>query len=381
MRPSTDAKPAILCVDDEPNVLEGLSLHLRRRFTVTTATSGAAALQILAADRTIAVIISDMQMPLMNGAAFLAKARQVSPDATRMLLTGHAELDSAIAAVNEGNIFRFLTKPCPPTTVLAAVEAAAEQYRLVTAERVLLEDTLRGSIRALTDTLALTNPVSFGKGMRIQRRVAQLCEAMGVPDRWQAEVAAMLSQLGFILLPPEVAERVYYGKALRPEEQAMLARVPAATQQLLANIPRLEGVREMIGMCERQRRKPTAERPASAVEQLGEILRVATDLDALEAQDPSGSRAFDMLRGRGDRYDPLAIGALEKVLGTGAREEIREVPVGDLRKGMVLAEDVKMSNGTLLVTRGYEVTLGFLERIRNYAGGAIKEPVYIFARS
>ena len=128
MTSATKIRTRVLCVDDEPHVLEGLSLHLRRRYDVDTATSGGAGLDILKADATIAVVLSDMRMPGMDGASFLARAKEVAPDAVRLLLTGQADLDSAIAAVNEGQIFRFLTKPCPPPTLLGAVAAATEQH-------------------------------------------------------------------------------------------------------------------------------------------------------------------------------------------------------------------------------------------------------------
>ena len=97
---STNGRVRVLCVDDEPNVLEGLSLHLRRRYQVETATSGAAALEILQRGGETAVVMSDMRMPGMDGAAFLARARQTAPDTVRILLTGHADLNSAISAVN-----------------------------------------------------------------------------------------------------------------------------------------------------------------------------------------------------------------------------------------------------------------------------------------
>ena len=138
--------PTILCVDDEKAVLDGLSLHLRRRFQVLTAQSGAEALAILGREPGVAVGMSDMRMPGMDGATFLARARELAPSAVRLLLTGQAHIDAAIAAINEGRIFRFLTKPCPPATMMAAVDAAAEQHRLVTAERGLLQETLHGAI-------------------------------------------------------------------------------------------------------------------------------------------------------------------------------------------------------------------------------------------
>lgn len=133
------SRAQILCVDDEPNVLEGLSMHLKRSYEVFCATSGAAALDILRDKTHIAVVISDMRMPGMDGAAFLAKARVVAPLAVRILLTGQTELEAAVAAVNEGQIFRFLTKPCPPPVLLRAVEASVDQHKLLSNERALLE--------------------------------------------------------------------------------------------------------------------------------------------------------------------------------------------------------------------------------------------------
>ena len=124
-------KPHILCVDDEPQVLESIKLNLRRSYSVSTALNGVEALTVLSQSQDIAVIVSDMRMPSMNGAVFLAKARQLAPDAVRMLLTGQSDIDTAIAAVNDGQIFRFLTKPCAPTVLLDAMAAAVTQQRLI----------------------------------------------------------------------------------------------------------------------------------------------------------------------------------------------------------------------------------------------------------
>ncbi len=153
-------KLAVLCVDDEPHVLSGLALHLGRTYRVVTATSGEEGVAALTERGPFAVVLSDMRMPGMDGAQFLAHARELMPDATRMLLTGQADVDSAVAAINDGRIFRFLTKPCPPEDLRAAFAMAVEQYDLVMAERVLLNQTLLGSVKALTQVLSLTSPCS-----------------------------------------------------------------------------------------------------------------------------------------------------------------------------------------------------------------------------
>jgi len=374
----------ILCVDDEKAVLDGLSLHLRRRYDVITALNGTTGLEALERDGSIAVVMSDMRMPGMDGAEFLSRARKASPNAVRLLLTGQAEMTSAIAAVNEGQIFRFLTKPCPPATVMAAIDAAAEQNRLITAEKVLLEQTLHGSIKALTDILSLTNPVAFGRATRIKELVSELAAKVEAPDRWQVEVAAMLSQLGSITLPAETIEKVYYNHPLTPEEQKMVARAPAVTEQLVRNIPRLEPVAEILAAHVKPKR--TAEALAGDprkqhVDLMAQLLRAAVDFDTLDSQGSSGALSLDTMRGRKDRYDPRILEVLAALRGgSGPRSGVREVSLAVLCVGMVFVDDVKTSTGTLLVARGFEVTQGFLERARNFKVGMVKEPLRVVVR-
>jgi len=234
--PSGTSSPRLLIVDDDPAVLEALALNLRRSFEVVTATSGADGLEYLQAESDFAVVVSDMRMPKMDGATFLAQAREVAPDAVRILLTGQADLDAAIKAVNQGQIFRFLTKPCPRDTLRGAIESAVQHHRLQTGERVLLEQTLRGSIKMLIDVLAITSPAAFGRANQIKTRVLQLARLLGILDSWQLEIAALASQLGHIVLPHELCEKIEARLPLTDDEQRMVARASVMTEQLLANI-------------------------------------------------------------------------------------------------------------------------------------------------
>ena len=136
-------RPRILCVDDEPQILEALRDTLHRSFDVRTTSSGVEGLERLRTDpQDYALIISDMRMPVMSGSVFLREARRIAPNSTRILLTGYADLDAAVSAVNDPQLFRFLTKPCASEQLLRACAAGLGQYRLQTAERVLLEQTL-----------------------------------------------------------------------------------------------------------------------------------------------------------------------------------------------------------------------------------------------
>jgi response regulator RpfG family c-di-GMP phosphodiesterase len=368
-------RPLILCVDDEPQVLEGLTLHLRRRYDVITATSGADALQILAEKRHVAVVMSDMKMPVMDGAAFLAQARKLVPNAARILLTGQTNIDSAIAAVNEGQIFRFLIKPCPPTPLLAAVDAAFEHHRLITAEKILLEQTLHGSIKTMTEVLALTNPVSFGRATRVKQLATDLGTRLGMDHLWQVEMAAMLRQLGYVTLPQETVEKWYYGQPLSDHEKQMVAKVPEVTEQLLANIPRLEIIREIIAGS-----SPDSSR--GGTQPGAKLLRVAIDFDALEAQGIGAEQALATLQGRPGRYDPKILQTLLELRG-GEKplDEVREVALSGLRLGMILAEDLKAPSGFLIAASGYLITATFLQRALNFQPGTVQEPIRVIIRA
>lgn len=392
--PSAASKPRILCVDDESQILDALSLNLGRRYEVLTATSGEAGLNLLAARSDVAAIISDMRMPAMDGAAFLARSRQFAPDAARILLTGQADLFSAIAAVNEGQIFRFLSKPCPPPTLLTAVKAAITQYQLVTSERVLLEETLHGSIKALTDILALTNPISFGRADRVKRLCTKIAERQRLEQRWQLEVAAMFSHLGSITLPDEVAHKLYYGQRLSAGEWDMVNRSKSVAVKLTAHIPRLEAVREILAIGCRVSEPTRVLDPF--IGKASSILRAALEFDSCETRGIQGQKAVEALRLAVPAHDQSVLDDLERIFAgrdtspapgakhahfdvagdaggslAGAAEisdGVRDIPAGALRPGMILAEDITTTAGLLLAASGFEVTPSFVERLSNFEG-------------
>jgi response regulator RpfG family c-di-GMP phosphodiesterase len=376
MRTATTVKPRVLCVDDEPNVLEGLATNIGRRYDVETATSGTQALEKLALDPKRAVIVSDMRMPVMDGATFLAKARELAPQAVRILLTGQTDLDSAISAVNDGQIFRFLTKPCAPPTLLAAIAAAVQQHELIIAERVLLEQTLHGCIKALTDVLALTNPAAFGRATRIKQLVRELADKLNLRERWQTEIAAMLSQLGHVTLPTETAEKLYFGQPLNSEEQQLADKLPAVTEQLLGSIPRLEAVREMLANYPKSFPSATP-RPEDLDRDViytgTQLLKLAVEFETLESHPTSGRYALDKLNARRDHYDPRILAALVELRVKADQIAERKVSINELVVGMVLAADIRLPNGMLLAARGHEITIRFLERIRAFPLGTLKD--------
>ena len=236
----------ILLVDDEPNVLHALTRQLRKRFDLRTAESGEAALRLLKTEGPFAVIVSDMRMPEMNGVELLATVKTLYPDTVRLMLTGNADQETAIEAVNSGQIFRFLTKPCPPALLITSLVLALRQHRLLTAEQELLQNTLRGSVSVLCELLGMANPLACSAGLRIRAFVVAVAAALRLPQPWQYEMAALLSQIGCIGLPGEILRKVYSGQQLDADEAERFAGHPEAAAKLLEPIPRLENVTAMI---------------------------------------------------------------------------------------------------------------------------------------
>jgi hypothetical protein len=311
------------------------------------------------------VIISDMRMPEMDGAQFLEQVGTLAPTAVRMLLTGQSDLDTAIRAINQGKIFRFLTKPCPPAAMTEALESALRQHELLVSERVLLQNTLVGSIEALSEVLAMADPVSHGRAQRLKRLAAGLTTATACPDSWQIEMAAMLSRLGYVSLPGDVVEKIHAGTPLAPAEELMLARVPEVTENLLRHIPRLEPVRKLL---RELAAPPGADSPGTAV------LRIVADFDTLTSGDATPEHALEVMRGRSGVYATDLLAAFSRLHGDAdQRLEIREIERSALRCGMILADDLRLRTGAVLVARGYCVTESLLARLRNLDRHALSQ--------
>ena len=374
---SAPDRPRVLCVDDEARVVEGLVLHLRKDYEVHTAHSGDEALKVLKQMGGAAVIVSDMRMPGMNGATLLHHVMSVYPDTTRILLTGEPGRDAAVDAVNKAHVFRFLTKPCPPDQLRAAIEAGVMQNRLVNAERSILKETLIGCIKALIDVLAIANPVAFGRASRVKRLAMEFAASLECADFWQLEAAAMLSQMGYLSLPPLLVEKLYYGEQITPEEKILANGVPDVAMTLLENIPRLEPVIQILAALKWS---------DEAIGRLGDgtiglgtrILALVLEYDILVTQGHSKDVAIQTLRRRASLFTAELLEQFGTHLGAGpGRDEAREIPLKAIQPGMVIMQDIRTHLGTLLVPRGFEVTSPFLERIRNFGPELLAETVKV----
>ena len=365
----------ILFVDDEPNILSGFERLFRKDYQFDTAPGGAEGLARIASSGPYAVVLSDMRMPRMTGAEFLARVREVSPDSIRMVLTGETDITLAMHAVNEGAIFRFLLKPCAEPTLRAAIDAAQRQYELQHAEKNLLEQTLRGSVKVLSEVLSLVNPAAFGRSVRIQRYVRHIMDRLELQqDAWQIEVAAMLSQIGCVTLPPRTLEAVSAGETLPEADQARYLMHASIAHDLLVQVPRLEGVAMMI--C---RQNDQVVSNADDLVSLGaQVLKTSIAFDQHVSRGLSADAAVRMLRAKPNEYSPRLVSALAEVRFDAVSYQPVVVQITRLDTGMLIDQEVRTNTGLLLVGRGQEVTYPMLVRLKNFHhNGAIGDTVRV----
>jgi len=354
----------ILLVDDDNNILDGYRRSLSREFLMETALGGQQALD-LAANVPFAVVVSDMRMPGMDGIQLLSKIKAQSPDTIRVMLTGNADMETAINAINEGSIFRFLNKPCSKEMMARTLTAALVQYRLVTAEKQLLEQTLSGSIQVLTEVLSLVNPAAFSRAERARRYIHHVVTSMKLPNVWQYEVAAMMSQLGCVTLASETIEAVYSGEKLSANEQAQYDAHPSVAYDLLSKIPRLEPIAWMI---EHQNRpvRDVDESERKDMRLGAEILRLTLAYEKLIHKGASRTEAVHTLTCQNKNFSPEFFDALVELDPNSEEGEMRQCRIEALATGMIIQQDVRTGEGELLVSKGQEVTSPLLSKLKNF---------------
>lgn len=371
----------ILLVDDEPNVLSAYQRQFRNRYHLHTAQSGAEGLEMLTTHGPFAVVISDCRMPVMDGIQFLQRVRAMAPETVRMMLTGNVDLETAIEAVNQGEILRFLTKPCPPDVFARALDAGLTQYRLIRAEKELLEQTLTGSLKALADVLALVNPEAFGRAARLKRYVKGLAEHLGLSDVWRFEIAASLSQIGCVVLSESILKKLNSGAPLTSAEMQAFYQQTCTGADILANIPRMEEIAEIIAYQHKHydgSGTPHDERKGEAIPLGARLLKVAFDFDTLRMQDFPRSEAYERLEAQAAWYDPAVLHALKVVFVPEQKFRLAALSLRDLAPHMVLADNIYDQKGHLLVAKGQELTEWIVSRLQHIAGTRpIQEPIRV----
>lgn len=424
MSDADTAKPfTLLFIDDEANILSSLKRLFRPHgYRILTAESGPAGLELLGNDpQGVDVVVSDMRMPGMSGAEVLEQVRAKSPDTARILLTGYADISSTIAAINRGEIYRYIAKPWNDEEIVTTVRDALERKQLK-AEKIRLEALTQqqneelknlnasleekvrqrtAELRKAMDQLTTTHEKlkkNFFTSIQVfanllemreasmaghSRRVAEI--SRGVAKRLNLSpaeiqdlvVAALLHDIGKIGLPDYMLAKPF--NSLTSEERIEYMRHPAKGAAALMALDQLAGAAALIrAHHERYDGQGYPARLSGLNIPLGaRILALASDYDALQSgrmaskkHSKADALAF-VLEGRGSRYDPSVVDAFVGYVGSlHERDEDHGpetlVTTGQLHEGMVLSRDVTTRDGLLLLARGFVLDASLIEQVRAF---------------
>jgi response regulator RpfG family c-di-GMP phosphodiesterase len=406
---ASEAKETILCVDDEPNILSSLRRLFRARgYQILVAQSGQEGLEILK-NEAVDLVISDMRMPEMDGTQFLELVRQQHPDCIRILLTGYSEVHSIIAAINRGEIHRYISKPWDENDILLVVKQAMERKYLLDEKNRLerltqqqndelkdLNASLEMKVQARTAELKQANEklkdnfltsikvfsslieMRGGKLSGHSRRVADLSRKIAlrmqldtalISDIFVAGLLVDIGKIGFSddLLGLSMNQMngdqlgVFHKHTIRAEQVLMpLEDLQSTAKSLRSQHERIDG-------------KGFPDQLSGDQIPIGaQILALTGDYDNLQngsflQRRVSQVEAEDMIvRASGIRYAQAVVNAFKEVLHNTTSDTVdhRDVTFGNLEAGMILATDLISKDGTLLLPANYVLTAGIVEKIK-----------------
>lgn len=355
----------LLFVDDDASLLRALDRSLRFDYDLRLAESGEIALEMLREDNSSSVIVTDMEMPNMDGLEFIEHARQIAPHSIYLMLTGNQDFDTAIAAVNDGSVFRFLSKPCPIAAIKCAVEAALKQRELVFSERELLERTCVGAVDLLTDVIESVKPELLDHSRRVDGTM-QRCEgALGGAGSYEYRLAAKLGLLGFALLPQIEQDNFHRLRPSNPASQLILKKIMETSSRLVGRIPRLTPVAELLDsvpQADTQVLHGVVDLNSSLVG--AALLKIAIYWSVVTHRETDASNALGQL----STALPDIPAAIEDVLldSGGCREQERVVFIRlhELREGMMLRHNVQGIDGRTLIRAGLPLTETIIEKLK-----------------
>jgi response regulator RpfG family c-di-GMP phosphodiesterase len=388
---NTPVKPVLLCVDDEPNILSALRRVFRPQgYEVLVANGGTEGLDILQ-QQTVDVVISDMRMPVMNGAEFLSRVAEGWPQVMRLLLTGYAEMDAAIQAINAGHIYGYYNKPWEDTELRLGVENALKQKRLAEErDRLLaqleqrnrelkalndeldnrvkvrtaqletameeiksshqkLKNHYSNTVRAFSRFVDLREGKSSGHARRVAEQANRVGQKLGIAanDLQDVVFAALLLQVGKLSLPDKLIERPLY--SLVKSERDDFLRHARIGSSVLRDIAPLRQAAQLIAMqyeCFDGSGTPNGlsgeDIPLGA-----RLLAVLRDYDLLlegrmSAKPMTATEAQKQLRRMsGKKYDPRVVDALMQLVGQVSDQDFRPVVDAcllDLTPGMEIVK-------------------------------------------
>lgn len=413
---TTKPEVTMLLVDDESSILSSLRRVFRSEgYKILVAESGAEGLTVLE-QNSVDLVISDMKMPVMDGAAFLAEVATRWPKVIRILLTGYADLSSTIKAINEGKIYKYLSKPWEDNDLKITVRHALEGKYLEAERNRLLELTRRqneqlkelngslerkveertkdlhkaheslkksyfSSIKTFSNLVEMREGHATGHSRRVAEHARVLAVKLGHSADFAQQVmfAGLLHDIGKIGLPDQLIGRAF--NSLGKEDRIRVARHTVIGEGLLMGFDLLSEATKMVrSHHENYDGSGFPDGLSGADIPMGaRILAVVNDYDSMligmmTTLRQSQSEALDFIsRNKRKRYDPDVVEAFLQQFeqpDVQMREPEMKINAGQLQVGMVLARDLITKSGILVLSEGYILDEKIIEKIHNFSQSA-----------
>lgn len=416
-------KHSILILDDEVNVLKSLERLLEEEsYDIITVLDGNKALEMVKT-HTPSLIISDYRMPGMNGVEFLSQACQVYPDSIRVMLTGFADIDAVIGAINKGEIYRYITKPWKEDEFKALIRDCLKQYELIRENKYLLNLTIKQNeelkdlntnlekkvedrtkelqesnlklktlyealeksfvetVKIVLKTLEIKNEKLGIHAKRVAAMAVSMAQRMGLEPKQirDIEIAGLFHDIGKVNMPSFMLFKT--GSLLGNEQKAILRQHPVMGSIALSGVERLREVSYIV-LCHHEHvngggypyRKKGDEIPLGA-----KIIAVADTFENLTSEAIIGEKAltneeaFKHIQSKANIcFDPEAVrslGSVMKGLKPAVKSNVKvKVSIEELEEGMVLASHIHTRSGILIMAENDVVSKNIIERIKQYAG-------------
>lgn len=418
--------PPILLVDDEHDILQSLRRLLRKKFAITATTEPNEALHLLK-ENTYAVLLTDQRMPTMEGTALLNRAQDIAPDTVRIILTGYADINAAMEAINQGGAYRFLQKPWDDADLMTTLSQAASYFALQQENKRLhalneaqkeklkefnrstharaverkqkvdqlkaeLKNTFTGILSLLITMADMYSPVLGLHAKKVTRLAMRIGSQMALSNRdlFQLEVAATLHDIGKIGMNADLLRKRY--STLSTKEKAALLPHAVTGSALVRRIPHLEDASLFVRHHhERYDGTGFPDRLFARNIPLGARIIAAADLydnllnGRITSQDTTQEKAIEYLNNcRSKELDPEVVDALLEVLQTHDEfdddSEI-EMNVDDLQVGMTLSKHAYNAQGHLILPKDTLIDGPQLYQLMKYHKITPLKGIYVYRGS
>lgn len=381
-------KHKVLFVDDSVELLAAIRRRLRKQLNLTTAESSEDALKAIKEKGPFAVIVTDQNMPGTDGLTLLKEVSKKSPNTIPIMLTGQADKDVALRAINESHVFSLLTKPCSPDGLLQAVNAALETYQAREAEKKLLEQTLAGSVKLLVDILGMQYSDATAPIARMRLWAKKMAPHVDGLEAWQQDIAITLAPVGRVTLPADIQHKLANSQSFSPQEQEVVDQAPSSARELIRNIPRLNDVAEAVYYQNRGYDGsgfPADGERGKDIPVMARVIRLLKDLAKVCDSDMVTEEAFAALRKNNAVYDPALFTTASSVLldntgeaGTKTVYEVVSVPPLLLKEGDMLEQDLHSTSGNLILSTGHKLSGPMIQKISQiHKLSGIVEPISV----